>query len=103
MGLTVPCSAAAVRAGVAGFAEHPEMVDEEGEPFIVARCPELAADVTGPNGFGASDRRPLEETLAPLAELKGRGRPIPAVIGLPAPRPGLPQALGEAWPSGSGR
>ena len=39
VGMTAPATAAAVRAGVAGFEKHPFVVDTAGHAMIVARRP----------------------------------------------------------------
>jgi 3-oxoacyl-[acyl-carrier-protein] synthase I len=93
VGLDAPSSAAAVRAGIAGFTEHPELVDERGEPLVVARDPELAADIQGIQRFLDLALPAALEALAPLREWKGRIPPLPVIVGLPTERPGLPKAL----------
>ena len=95
IGLTAPSTAAAVRAAIAGFAEHPEMVDQEGEPMIVAKSPMLDAEITGIERFLELALPAAQEALAPLAGLTREKLPIPMVIGLPAQRPGLPGTLGQ--------
>jgi 3-oxoacyl-[acyl-carrier-protein] synthase-1 len=93
IGRTVPSSAAAVRAGITAFAEHPFMVDSEGEPMIVARACYLSDDTGGVERFLELALPAAREALAPLSKLAGRLPAIPMVIGLPSERPGLPDAL----------
>jgi hypothetical protein len=55
-------SAAAVRAGISAFAQHPYMIDTAGEPMQVARVPWLdigmeARNVSKPCFFLRSSRR----------------------------------------------
>src|SRR5439155_10374366 len=95
VGLTAPFSAAAVRTGFAGFTEHPELVDQEGEPLIVARLPSLAKDVTGIDRFLQLALPAAKEALNPLVGPKVGAHRISVVVGLPAPRPGLPESLGN--------
>jgi 3-oxoacyl-[acyl-carrier-protein] synthase I len=95
VGLTADSSAAAVRAGISGFAEHPELVDREGEPLIVARSPFVEEDLRGIERFIQLALPAAQEALTPLAGLTARRCPIPLVIGLPATRPGLPELLAD--------
>lgn len=81
-------SAAAVRAGVAGFRQHPYMVDRAGEPMRVAPAPWLDVDLTGVERFEALLYPALDQAVAPL-----QGSPplrAALALGLPAPRPGFP-------------
>ena len=39
VGMSAPATAAAVRAGIAGFGEHPFMVDTAGKRMVIARAP----------------------------------------------------------------
>jgi 3-oxoacyl-[acyl-carrier-protein] synthase-1 len=45
LGMSAPATAAAVRAGIAAFAQHPFLVDRAGERMIVAAAPYLAPDL----------------------------------------------------------
>ena len=90
IGLTAPASAAAVRAGIAGFADHPYMIDQNGDPFVVARAPYLSDDVVGAERFIELALPAAREALEPISGLVQETLPIPLIVGLPAPRPGLP-------------
>lgn len=68
LGRSTASSAAAVRAGLTGFVQHPLVVDSVGEPVRVAAAPWLDFDLQG-----------HERLLA-----------------LPAERPGLPRAWSRA-------
>ena len=46
-------SAAAVRAAISGFTEHPHIVDTGGQPMRVAMAPWLDIDCTGADRFDA--------------------------------------------------
>jgi 3-oxoacyl-[acyl-carrier-protein] synthase-1 len=81
-------SAAAVRAGLTGFAEHPYMVDTAGEPMQVATAPWLDIDCEGSERFEALLCPAIEQTLSPLEDAGGGAR-LALVLGLPAARPGL--------------
>jgi 3-oxoacyl-[acyl-carrier-protein] synthase-1 len=90
IGRDVWSSAAAVRAGIAGFAQHPYMIDSAGEPMIVAMVPWLDREL--PVGerckallFGA-----LDQALHNLSEHAPEANAALAVA-MPAPRPGINQ------------
>jgi 3-oxoacyl-[acyl-carrier-protein] synthase-1 len=97
-------SAAAVRAGISGFARHPFMIDTAGEPMRVAMTPWLDVDCRGADRFEALLMPALTQALAPVhpaARLR-----VACALALPAPRPGLPAdldrrlcaAIGRAFP-----
>lgn len=88
IGLCAPASAAAQRAGVPGFAEHPFMISREGEPMVVARVPGLD---DAPGVIGRMERMAtmaLRETLEPLRRAAAGLREPPLFVGLPPERPG---------------
>ena len=91
IGPTAPATAAAVRAGIAGFADHPYMIDRIGEPFVVASAPYI--DVGGEDRFVELAVPALREALEPVSGLLGSRDPIPTIVGLPESRPGLPENL----------
>jgi 3-oxoacyl-[acyl-carrier-protein] synthase-1 len=93
IGLTAPASAAAVRAGIAGFTDHPSMIDQHGNPFVVARAPYLSADVVGAERFSELALPAAREALEPISGLIQETLPMPLIVGVPAPRPGLPAEL----------
>lgn len=63
VGLTAPSAAAAVRAGISRIAEHPYMIDKEGEPYLVAMDRTLDAHDRGERLF-ALGRSAIDEALA---------------------------------------
>jgi 3-oxoacyl-[acyl-carrier-protein] synthase-1 len=85
--MTAAASAAAVRAGVSGFDQHPFMVDTAGNPMIVARVPYLSIDVTGWERLARLAAPAATEAVAPLASF-GDKASIPVFVGLPPARPG---------------
>ncbi|MBV9122840.1 MAG: hypothetical protein JO112_05755, partial [Planctomycetes bacterium] len=89
IGMTAPSSAAAVRAGIPGFGEHPFMIDTAGNKMIVARAPYLE-DQAGAERLLALAEPAAREALAPLTNLREKNPPIPVLIGLPPARPGQP-------------
>lgn len=93
IGLTAPSSAAAVRAGIAGFVEHPYMIDRNGEPMIVARAPYLSNEIVCQERFLELALPAAQEALTPVSEFIERVQPISVIIGLPVGRPGLPNAF----------
>lgn len=89
-------SAAAVRAGICGFCEHPFMIDTAGEPMRIARAPWLDVAVQGPERYLALLIPAMEEAFAPLRErIKSSQFKMGFTLGLPSPRPGLPDGLGQ--------
>ena len=86
VGLTAPSAAAAVRAGIAGFGEHPFMVDRQGEPMIVAAVPNLGNDSSGGDRFGQRALA-LHEALLPLEAHRRDTGSIAMFVGLPPQRP----------------
>ncbi len=102
VGATAPATAAAVRAGVAGLADHPYMIVQIGEPFVVASAPYLGTDVVGRDRFIELALPAAREALEPvIGRVRFRG-PIPAFIGLPEARPGLPSELATSLSSSLG-
>ncbi len=89
IGMTAPATAAAVRAGIAGFADHPYMIDRVGEPFVVASAPYIDTDVVGEDRFIELALPAACEALEPLSGLLRTHVQIPTIVGLPEPRPGL--------------
>jgi 3-oxoacyl-[acyl-carrier-protein] synthase-1 len=93
VGLTAPSAAAAVRAGVAGFAEHPFMIDRQGEPMIVATVPRLVDGVAGAERFVQLAAHALGEALSPLEQRRAEAGSLTAFVGLPSQRPGRPNDI----------
>ncbi|MFT7774179.1 beta-ketoacyl synthase N-terminal-like domain-containing protein [Roseateles sp.] len=87
-------SAAAVRAGVSGFTQHPYMIDTAGEPMRAAIAPWIDITVQGIDRFEALLFPAIDEALAtPLQASVDAGRWAIA-LGLPSSRPGLPENIG---------
>ena len=86
-------SAAAVRAGISGFTQHPYMIDTAGEPMIVAIAPWLDIDLTGLTRFEALLYPAIDQALASFMESHGRRLRVALSLGLPSPRPGLSETL----------
>ncbi len=98
LGATTPvgrdawASAAAVRAGVRGFADHPYMVDSAGKPMRAAIVPWLDIDCAGRDRFEALLMPAVEQALAPALDRTLSLR-MALALTLPAARPGLPADL----------
>lgn len=93
-------SAAAVRAGVNLFGEHPFMIDTAGAPMHIARADWLGIDLAGADRFEALLLPAIEQAIEPLGALAAaaamQGVPTPGValsLGLPGARPGVPSDL----------
>jgi len=93
LGACAASSAAAVRAGIAAFAEHPYMIDTAGNPMIVARAPYISDSAKGSERFIQLATPAIIEALSPLRGLTKKIQQIVVIIGLPAKRPGLPETL----------
>jgi len=90
IGLTAPATMAAQRAGIAGFGEHPFLVDAAGNKFIVARVPPLGVESQGSERWAALAVPSAIEATQPLRERRAKLAALPVVVGLPPRRPGRP-------------
>lgn len=86
-------SAAAVRGGISGFAQHPYMIDTAGEPMRVAAAPWLNINLKGVERFEALLYPAIDQVLEYLSSVNRYSLRIALSIGLPSPRPGLPVDL----------
>ncbi len=82
-------SAAAVRAGISGFIQHPYMIDTAGEPMRAAVAPWLDIDLSGTERFEALLFPAIDQALEPFRPSGENALKIALALGLPAPRPGL--------------
>lgn len=82
-------SAAAVRAGISGFSQHPYMVDTAGEPIRVARAPWLDIDLNGIERFKALLYPAIDQAIESLLHPRMNLPRITLALGLPSSRPGL--------------
>lgn len=88
VGSTLPATAAAVRAGVSLFGDHPYMVDAVSHPYVVACASFLPAGVEGAMRMlvlAAAAADEALEALGPVASV-----PVDVIVGLPGGRPALP-------------
>ncbi|MGB0128043.1 MAG: beta-ketoacyl synthase N-terminal-like domain-containing protein [Rhodocyclaceae bacterium] len=86
-------SAAAVRAGITGFTEHPNMIDTAGEPMRAAIAPWLDIDVRGADRLELLLFTAIDEALAVLEPPSGTSARWALALALPSPRPGLPENI----------
>jgi 3-oxoacyl-[acyl-carrier-protein] synthase-1 len=93
VGATAASSAAAVRAGISLFSEHPHMIDTAGNPMIVARAPYLLEDTDIVDRVLDLAVPAIRETLDPFQDLFRQIPSLPVVVGLPSKRPGLPESF----------
>ena len=87
-------AAAAVRAGISGFAQHPYMIDSAGEPMCVALAPWLDIGLTGADRFKALLLPAVDQVVESQAARLASMHTAIAVC-LPEPRPGLAPDLSQ--------
>lgn len=85
-------TAAAVRAGISGFTQHPYAEDSVGERVKVAFAPWVDIGITGVERFEALLFPAIDQVLPKLVG-DADGRRIALALALPAPRPGLDAEL----------
>ncbi len=95
IGLNAVSTAAAVRAGISGFEEHPFMISREGDPYMLAMVPSVDPSVTGLDRYIDLSTSAIHEALEPLQQLAPKRNKLKVVVALPEVRPGLPDDLGE--------
>lgn len=88
IGMTAPATAAAVRAGVTGFKQHPFVVDTAGNRMIVAAAPYLRPETAGTERFSDLAAPAAVEAVSALATMPGSKPLVPVYVGLPPFRPG---------------
>jgi 3-oxoacyl-[acyl-carrier-protein] synthase-1 len=88
VGLTAETTAAAVRAGIRRIAEHPFLLDVEGEPLRCGYDATLGPAAALPERLGVFARHALHELTDKLANA-GRGQVFPLLLALPEDRPGF--------------
>lgn len=96
IGRTALASAAAARAGISGFAEHPYMLDTAGEPMRCAFVPWLDIDLHGRERLEMLLFPAIEQTLESLQAESHRQMHVALAVGLPASKPGVATDLQDA-------
>lgn len=86
-------SAAAVRAGISGFVQHPYMIDTAGEPMRAAIAPWIDIGLSGADRLEALLFPAVEQALEPVAATPAAPLKMAFALGLPSPRPGLPEDI----------
>ena len=66
VGLNAAATAAAIRAGISGFQEHPYMINQEGEPYMLAMAPSIDPTIMGIERYIELVTPAIIEALAPL-------------------------------------
>lgn len=89
LGLHSRSSAAAMRAGINGMAEHPFMIDHMGDPMPGALDYLIDPALIGVDRFLALAETALQEVCAPLAASQNSLQKLPLFLGLPELRPGF--------------
>jgi 3-oxoacyl-[acyl-carrier-protein] synthase-1 len=97
LGADLWSSAAAVRAGLTAFAEHPYMVDRAGEPMVVARAPYLEVDAPLASRMAFLAARAALYACLEAVGPNRRAVRFPVVVGIPPDLPGLEQTLAASF------
>lgn len=92
VGRSVLATAAAVRAGLSGFAQHPYMVNELGVPMTVAAMPWLDDSRSIAERIGDALQSAIDEALEAFRAQHPQRR-VALMINLPPHRPGMPHDL----------
>jgi 3-oxoacyl-[acyl-carrier-protein] synthase-1 len=95
VGLTAAASAAAVRAGIARFAEHPSITDRISQAAIVARPPAEPPEAAAEERLARLALDALSDALGAIPNPRDFG-PLPIIVALPEPRPGVDARLADA-------
>jgi 3-oxoacyl-[acyl-carrier-protein] synthase I len=85
-------SAAAVRAGVSGFVQHPYMIDTAGEPMRAAIAPWIDIGLSGADRLEQLLFPTIDQALEPIMSTRTPLK-VALALGLPSPRPGLPDDI----------
>lgn len=98
IGRTVWASAAAARAGICGFSEHPFMIDTAGEPMRIARAPWLHVETEDVERHCGLLFPAIDEALGPIINRIPHNLQhlrLGLTLALPLMRPGRPQTLAK--------
>lgn len=93
IGESAAATAAAVRAGVTGFVDHPQMFDMNRDPFVVAASPVMDFTTSLVDRMASLAETAAGETLGVLEGVDGREREISVLLGLPERRAGQPEDM----------
>jgi len=90
VGLDAPANAAAIRAGISNFQEHPFMINREGDPYMLAMVPAINETLMGFNRHIELLKPAITEALSPLKAFPSSEIKLKVGIGLAESRPGIP-------------
>lgn len=93
VGNDAPSTIAAVRAGIAGFKEHPFMINQDGTPYILAMAPAVDPSVIGEQRMMDLAVRSACEACQPLQMNGVENVKLSVRVGLPERRPGAEVTL----------
>ena len=79
-------TAAAVRAGISAFAQHPALADKHGKPMIVARDTTIARESTWPERLWSLLYSAVAEVASSLEKKIPPATPVPWILSLPPAR-----------------
>lgn len=102
LGASAAATGAAVRAGIAGFCDHPFMRDARGDPFVVAMADWLDPSMRAPGRMLALARQAALEAVQHMPAATGLAARLAAFVGLPETRPGLNPSLADSIQAGLG-
>lgn len=100
LGLQTASSAAGYRAGISAVAEHPFMVDQQGDPMPGALDSELDPALVGAQRFLALAETALQEVAIALGDAPNLPLQLPMFLGLPEHRPGFTREDAEVIRAG---
>jgi len=97
VGLSAESTAAAIRAGISRIAEHPFMIDADGERLKCGFDRSLECDVLGIGRLLALATHALREVVAKVRARPGHGPRITLLLVLPEPRAGFGQEAAASF------
>lgn len=100
VGNDAPSTMAAVRAGIAGFHEHPFMISQDGEPYMLAMSPAVDPAVMGARRLVDLGKRAAREALMAIESIGLRQVPVPVFVGLAEARPRMDSEVDQAIAEG---
>jgi len=91
LGINAPMSVASIRAGITRFEEYPQMIDKSGELAVVSSASYISEKITIIERFLELGIPAAQESILYLGNCNVNQISIPIILGLPHPRPGLPE------------
>ena len=93
-------SAAAVRAGISGFTQHPYMIDTAGEPMRVSMAPWLDVRLRGAGRFESLLCEAVDQVMDEVRDENVNVGRTALALALPGARAGLPHDLAVSMQAG---